>query len=118
MRQVPETSVIRYDLLAINLTIAVVAVAVLIFYGFITLNAVMALYILTSFTPFDIDFPVSYLNIGPLGIIMAWLCAVSGLFAALFCSLRLRRTSWVLTWVTVGNFILMVATPLLFVAVI
>ena len=118
MSQVRGTSVVCYGLLATNLTIVVVSVAFLIFYGFITLNAVMALYILTSFTPFDVSFPVSYLNIGPLGIIMASLCAVFGLFAALFCSLRLNRTTWVLSWATVGFFVLMVATPLLFVAVI
>ena len=118
MSQASETPVVRYDLLAINLTIAVVAVMFLIFYAFITLNAVMALYILTSFTPFDVDFPVSYLNMGPLGIMMASLCVVFGVFAALFCSLRMRRTSWVFSWVAIGYFVLMVGTPLFFVSVI
>lgn len=108
----------RYDLLAVNLAAVVAAVIILCFYGFITLLAIMSLYVLTSSTPFDIDFPVSFLNAGPTGIAMAALCAASGMVGALACALRLRIIGWALTGITAALFLIMIASPLLFAALI
>ena len=108
----------RYDLLAVNLAATAAAVIILCFYGFITLLAIMSLYILTSSTPFDIDFPVAFLNAGPAGIVMATVCAASGMLGALACALRLRIIGWTLTGITIAVFMVMIASPLLFAALI
>ena len=108
----------RYDLLAVNLAAMAAAVIVLCFYGLITLLAIMSLYVLTSSTPFDIDFPVSFLNAGPAGIVLSIGCAVWGMLGALACALRLRIIGWALTGITVAVFMVMIASPLLFAALI
>lgn len=108
----------RYDLLAVNLAATAMAVVILCFYGFISLLTIMAFYVLTSSTPFDIDFPVQFLYAGPIGVAMAVLCAASGMLGALICAIRLRIIGWVVTGITVAMFMIMVASPLLFAAFI
>ena len=108
----------RYDLLAVNLAATAMAVIILCFYGFISLLTIMAFYVLTSSTPFDIDFPVQFLYAGPTGIVMAFLCAASGMLGALICAMRLRIIGWAVTGITVAMFMVMIVSPLLFAAFI
>ena len=110
-----SSRVIRYDLLAINLTIIIASTIILALYGVITVVVIAAAYGLTNFTPFDVDIAFKYLVLGPIGATISIICDVSGIFGASVCTLQMDRTAKTFTSISLFLFLLTIITPLLFV---